>query len=130
MFLGNCVLKMCSKFTVEHLCHSVISIKLLCNFIEIMLRHEFFLVNFAANFQNTCSYTSEGLLLSNIRFGWNLVSENVEIGFVENRNFFGNVNVREELFPIEIVNSSSDKDRILCSVVTDFFRIFLKITDH
>ena len=95
-----------------------------------MLRHEFFLVNFAVNFQNTCSYTSEGLLLSNIRFGWNLVSENVEIGFVENRNFFGNVNVREELFPIEIVNSSSDKDRILCSVVTDFFRIFLKITDH
>ena len=32
-------LKICSKFTGEHLCQSVISIKLLSNFIEIVLRH-------------------------------------------------------------------------------------------
>ena len=30
MFLVKCVLKICSKFTWEHLCRSVISIKLLC----------------------------------------------------------------------------------------------------
>ena len=40
MFLGKVVLKICSKFTGEHPCWSVISIKLLCNFIEIALRHE------------------------------------------------------------------------------------------
>ena len=33
------VLKICSKFTGEHPCRSAISIKLLCNFIEIILRH-------------------------------------------------------------------------------------------
>ena len=31
---------MCNKFTGEHPCRSVISIKLLCSFIEIALRHE------------------------------------------------------------------------------------------
>ena len=39
MFLGKGVLKICSKFTREHPCRSVISIKLLCNFIELTLRH-------------------------------------------------------------------------------------------
>ena len=34
---GN--LKICSKFTGEHPCQSIISIKLFCNFIEITLRH-------------------------------------------------------------------------------------------
>ena len=39
MFLGKGVLKICSKFIGEHLCWTAISIKLLCNFIEIALRH-------------------------------------------------------------------------------------------
>ena len=39
VFLGKGALKICSKFTGEHPCRSVISIKLLCNFIEITLRH-------------------------------------------------------------------------------------------
>ena len=39
VFLAKVVLKICSKFTGEHPCRSVISIKLLCNFIEIALRH-------------------------------------------------------------------------------------------
>ena len=38
MFLKKGVLKICSKFTGDHPCRSVISIKLLCNFIEIALR--------------------------------------------------------------------------------------------
>ena len=38
VFLGKGVLKVCSKFTGEHPCRSVISIKLLNNFIEITLR--------------------------------------------------------------------------------------------
>ena len=39
MLQGICVLKICSKFTGENPCRSVISTKLLCNFIEITLRH-------------------------------------------------------------------------------------------
>ena len=39
VFLGKGVLKICSKFTGEHPCRNAISIKLLCNFIEITLRH-------------------------------------------------------------------------------------------
>ena len=39
MFLKKVVLKICSKFTGEHLCRSVNSIKLHSNFIEIVLRH-------------------------------------------------------------------------------------------
>ena len=37
VFFGKGVLKICSKFTAEHPCRSVIAIKLLCNFIEITL---------------------------------------------------------------------------------------------
>ena len=39
VFLTKLVLKICSKFTGEHPCRSVISIKLQSNFIEIILRH-------------------------------------------------------------------------------------------
>ena len=39
MFLGKGVLEICSKFTGEYPCQSVISIKLLRNFIKITLRH-------------------------------------------------------------------------------------------
>ena len=37
VFLKKDILKICSKFRGEHPCRSVISIKLLCNFIEIAL---------------------------------------------------------------------------------------------
>ena len=39
VFLGKGVLKICSKFPGQQPCRSTISIKLLCNFIEITLRH-------------------------------------------------------------------------------------------
>ena len=39
VFLEKRVLKICSKFTGEHPCQSVISIKLLCSFTEIAPRH-------------------------------------------------------------------------------------------
>ena len=38
MFLEKGVLKICGKFTGEHPCRSVLSINLLCNFVEITLR--------------------------------------------------------------------------------------------
>ena len=46
LFLENGVLKICSKFTGEHPCRSMISIKLICNFIEITLRPARSPVNF------------------------------------------------------------------------------------
>ena len=45
VLLGKGLLKICSKFTGEHPCRSMTSIKLLCNFIEIVLRHGFSPVN-------------------------------------------------------------------------------------
>ena len=65
MFLGKGVLKICSKFTGEHPCRSVISIKLLCQFIEIALRHGCSPVNLL-NIFTTPFYknTSGGRLLS------------------------------------------------------------------
>ena len=40
VFLIKSVLKICCKFKGKHLCGSVISTKLLCNFIEIILQHK------------------------------------------------------------------------------------------
>ena len=40
MFLWKDVLKVCSRFAVEYPCRSAISIKLLCDFIEIALQHK------------------------------------------------------------------------------------------
>ena len=54
-FLGKGVLKICSKFTGEHPCRSVIWIKLLCIFIAITLRHGCSPCKFAAYFQRTFS---------------------------------------------------------------------------
>ena len=44
LFLEKGVLKICSKFTGEYPCRSATSIKLLCNFIEIVLRHGLLLI--------------------------------------------------------------------------------------
>ena len=56
MFLGKCVLKICSKFTGEHLSQSTISVKLKRNFIEITLLYDCSSsCKFAAYFQNTFS---------------------------------------------------------------------------
>ena len=53
----------CSKFTGEHPCQSVISIKLLCNFIEITLRHGCSLVNLLHIFRTLFSRNTSGWLL-------------------------------------------------------------------
>ena len=50
LFLGKGVLETYTKFTREHPCSTVISIKSLCNFIKFALLHS---CKFAAYFQNT-----------------------------------------------------------------------------
>ena len=64
MFLWKGVLKLCSKCTGDQPCRSAISIKLLCNFTEITLRHGWFPVNLL-HFLRTYfpKSTSGGLLL-------------------------------------------------------------------
>ena len=65
VLLGRDVLQICSKFIGKHPCQSVISKKLICNFIEITLRHECSPGNLLHIFR-TLSYksTCRGLLLS------------------------------------------------------------------
>ena len=66
-FLAKGVLKICRKFTGEHPCQSVISTKLLCNFIEIALRHGRSPVNLLHIFRMAFPMTTSGrLLLKNI----------------------------------------------------------------
>ena len=65
MFLGKGILKKCSKFTGDHPCRSVISIKLQSNFIEITLRRGCSPVNLLHIFRTPFpKNTSGGLLLA------------------------------------------------------------------
>ena len=64
VILRKGVQKICSKITGEHPCRCVISIKLLCKFIEITLPHECFPVNLLDIFRTPFSRnTSVWLLL-------------------------------------------------------------------
>ena len=67
VFLGKVILKICSKFTKENPYQSVISIKLLCNFIEIVLRHGYSPVTLLHIFKTRfCKNTFGGLLLHDL----------------------------------------------------------------
>ena len=63
VFWRKGVLKICSKFTGKHPCQSVISIKLLCNFIEITLRHGCSSVNLLHIFRASFPRNTSGWLL-------------------------------------------------------------------
>ena len=65
VFLGTSLLKICNKFTGEHRCQSVFSIKLQSNFIEIALRHGCSPVNLLHICRTSFPKNiSEGLLLN------------------------------------------------------------------
>ena len=66
VFLGKSVLNICSKFTGEHPCRNVISIKSLCNFIEAAIRHECYPVNLLHIFTWSFSKNTFGRLLLNV----------------------------------------------------------------
>ena len=66
VFLGNGVLKICSKFAGEHPYRSVISIKLQGNFIEIAIWHGSSLVNLL-HIYRIPKNTSGWLLLSFVK---------------------------------------------------------------
>ena len=66
VFLGKGVLNICSKFTGDHPYRSAISTKLLCNFIEIALRHRWSLVNWLHIFRTPFPKNTSGWLLLNV----------------------------------------------------------------
>ena len=63
VFLRKGVLKTCIKFTGEHQCRSVISMKLQSNFIEIALRHGCSPVNLLHIFRTAFLKNNSGWLL-------------------------------------------------------------------
>ena len=65
-------LKICSKFTGEQSCRSVISMKFLSNFIEIALRHRCFSVNLLQFFRRHFPKNTSGRLLLEQSFFHNL----------------------------------------------------------
>ena len=66
VFLTKGVLKIYSKFTGEHPCRSAISIKLLCNFIEIALRYGCSPVSLLHIFRKPFSRNTSGWLLLHV----------------------------------------------------------------
>ena len=68
VLLGKGVLKICSKFTGEHPCRSVISIKLLCNFIEITLWHGCSTVNLLHILRISFLKNTSGRLLLELKY--------------------------------------------------------------
>ena len=82
VFLEKGVLKICSKFTGEHPCRSVVSMKLQSNFTEITIRHECSPVNLLHIFRTTFlkntvlkdgCFCSDQLLLNEEKFSFFLV---------------------------------------------------------
>ena len=63
VFLRKGVPKIWSKFTGEHPCRSVVSIKLLCNFIEIALPHACSPVNLPHIFRSSFLKNTSGRIL-------------------------------------------------------------------
>ena len=72
VFLGKGVLKISRKFTGEHSCRSVISMMLLCNFIEITSAWVFSCKS-AAYFKNTFSYEHLLVSASEIKKVWQYI---------------------------------------------------------
>ena len=88
VFLGKGGLEICSKYSGEYPCRSMISIKLLCSFIEIARRHGCSSVNLLHIFRTTFYKNSfEGLLLDNLFsrvLPWNLVWQKEQRNYLEN----------------------------------------------
>ena len=84
--LGKDVLKICSKFTGEHPCVTVNSIKLLCNVIEITLQHGCSPVNLLHIFRAPFPRNTSGGLLVEKWLKWDLqIYTNLKHPTIESR---------------------------------------------
>ena len=91
MFLGKDVLEICRRFTWEDTCRCVISIKLLCNFIEIALRHGCSPVNLRYIFRAPFPKNTSGRLLLWVLLlrqnHWEIIMAWVKIFFIFQSKF-------------------------------------------
>ena len=85
VFLAKGVLKICSKFTGEHPCRSVI---LLCNFIEIALQHGCSPVNLLHIFRKPFPRNTTGWLLLGIKQGSRSVCKKRGEKIIADKSFF------------------------------------------
>ena len=79
VFIGKGVMKICSKFTGEHPCLSVISVKLLCNFIEITLRYGCSPVNLMHIFRTPFPKNTSGRLVMNLKHSTTYIHSNLTL---------------------------------------------------
>ena len=137
MFSGKCVLKICSKFTGEHPYRSTISLKLLCNFIEIVLWHECSPISWLHIFWTAFykTYTFKSWLYSSVswnptaRYTWNVLLVVVVItGFVMLflLNCFVFVEARTYLRRTEKISQSIKKPRSNPALNETINKIILK----
>ena len=113
MLLRKGVLKTCSKFIGDHPCQNVISIKLLCNFIEIILWHGWSPINMLDIFRTPFPRNTSGWLLL---YFWNTVSFfyrnsaastlilNLLHKFMPEKHFFFSTFVNTQLVKVFLVN--------------------------
>ena len=91
MFLGKDVLEICRRFTWEDTCRDVISIKWLCNFIEIALRHGCSPVNLRYIFRTPFPKNTSGRLLLWVLLlrqnHWEIIMAWVKIFFIFQSKF-------------------------------------------
>ena len=83
VFLGKGILKIYSKFTGEHPCQSVISIKLQSSFIEIALRHGYYPINLLHIFRTPFpkNTSAGGMLLQHVIVNESLVLYSTRLHF-------------------------------------------------
>ena len=79
VFIGKGVMKICSKFTGEHPCLSAISVKLLCNFIEITLRYGCSPVNVMHIFRTPFPKNTSGRLVMNLKHSTTYIHSNLTL---------------------------------------------------
>ena len=125
MFLEKSVLKICSKFTEEHPCRSVISIKLQSNFIEITLQHGCSLLNLLHIFRTPFTMNTSGrVYLSGLTFS-GLLSDysynNINKCTIK-RKAFDTQNAL--LFMVEKMLLPSDKKELCEAILTDLLKAF------
>ena len=110
LFLGKGVLKICSKFTVEHPCQSVISVKLLCSSIEITLWRGCSPVKLLYISRTTFTKNNSG------RLSLNIISRGRNLTCLKGTNIFSN-NLWEfllwNIFPSEDVFEWKELNKFL-----------------
>ena len=129
VFLKKGILKICSKFTGEHPYRSVISIKLLCNVIEIALPDGCSPVNLLYIFRTPFPKNTSGRLLLNVQL-WKELFYNVIYDTANKYIWCCNVTAVEGRIPLDNMPNFFTKFFLVCMNVAKpcFFAVDCIIT--